>query len=195
MFTGLQHIPLVGGGLDYYANYLSDPQGLFLELCEQIPWQQPLVKVYGREHLTPRLVYFVGDPGLRYQYSGVSHATSPWPASLKIVRDQLRVDTGFEFNCALLNYYRDGNDSMGYHSDDEVELGESPCIASISLGAERDFCLKPKVGQSKVQKLCLADGSLLLMLPPTQQHWQHALPVRKGVRGGRINLTFRKLLK
>ena len=195
MFDEVQHIPLAGGGLDYYVSYLSDPAGLFTELREQISWQQPRVKVYGRQHLTPRLVYFVGDPGLSYQYSGVTHATSPWPTSLRLMRDQLQRDTGYEFNCALLNYYRDGNDCMGYHSDDEAELGDAPCIASVSLGAERDFCLKPKAGQGKVHKLKLASGSLLVMLPPTQQHWQHGLPVRKGVGDGRINLTFRKLLK
>ena len=194
MFSGVQHIPLVGGGLDYYADYLADPQSLFAELRDGIAWQQPLVMVYGREHLTPRLVNFVGDTGLSYQYSGVSHATAPWPNAIRALRDQLLVDTGFDFNCALLNYYRDGNDCMGYHSDDEPELGQAPCIASISLGAERDFCFKPKSGAIKMQKLNLASGSLLVMLPPTQQYWQHALPVRKGVAQGRINLTFRKLV-
>ncbi|CAA0108527.1 alpha-ketoglutarate-dependent dioxygenase AlkB family protein [Zhongshania aliphaticivorans] len=194
MFSGIQHIPLVGGGLDYYADYLADPQSLFAELRDGIAWQQALVTVYGREHITPRLVNFVGDVGLSYQYSGVSHATAPWPNAVRALRDQLLVDTGFDFNCALLNYYRDGNDCMGYHSDDEPELGRAPCIASISLGAERDFCFKPKSGATKMQKLNLASGSLLVMLPPTQQHWQHALPVRKGVAQGRINLTFRKLV-
>lgn len=193
MFTEVQHIPLDGGGLDYYSAYITDPELLFFVLRDGIDWQQPLVTVYGRQHVTPRLVSFVGDPGLSYQYSGLSHATEPWPDSLTCIRDQLQADTGYDFNCALLNYYRDGNDCMGYHSDDEPELGPSPCIASISLGAERDFCFKPKLGGGKMQKLCLGSGSLLLMLPPTQQNWQHALPVRRGVKQGRINITFRNL--
>lgn len=194
MFSGVQHISLLGGGLDYYAEYVADPQTLFAALRDGVNWQQPLVTVYGRQHVTPRLVSFVGDVGLSYRYSGTTHVTETWPVALKILRDKLQVDTGFDFNCALLNFYRDGNDCMGYHSDDEPALGDMPCIASISLGAERDFCLKPKTGASKTQKLSLASGSLLVMLPPTQQHWQHALPVRKGVAQGRINITLRNLL-
>lgn len=194
MFAGVQHIPLSGGGLDYYEEYIAKPQTLFAELRDGVNWHQPLVTVYGRQHVTPRLVSFVGDAGRRYRYSGATHVTEPWPAALKALREQLRADTGYEFNCALLNYYRDGNDCMGYHSDDEAELGDRPCIASISLGAERDFLLKPKAGGGKTEKLSLASGSLLVMLPPTQQHWQHALPVRKGVGQGRINLTFRNVL-
>jgi alkylated DNA repair dioxygenase AlkB len=194
MFAGVQHIPLQGGGLDYYSEYVPHPEVLFAALRDGINWQQPLVTVYGRQHVTPRLVSFVGNPGLRYQYSGLSHATEPWPDSLQCLRDQVQRDTAYDFNCALLNYYRDGNDCMGYHSDDEPELGVSPCIASVSLGAERDFCFKPKVGGGKMQKLCLGSGSLLVMLPPTQQHWQHALPVRRGVVQGRINITFRNLV-
>jgi alkylated DNA repair dioxygenase AlkB len=194
MFGGVQHIPLAGGGLDYYDEYLAEPQTLFEELRDGVNWQQPLVTVYGRQHVTPRLVSFVGDAGRSYRYSGATHVTEPWPAALKALREQLCADTGYEFNCALLNYYRSGNDCMGYHSDNEPELGDSPCIASISLGAERDFLLKPKAGSSKTEKLNLASGSLLVMLPPTQQHWQHALPVRKGIAHGRINLTFRNLL-
>jgi alkylated DNA repair dioxygenase AlkB len=194
MFSGVQHIPLEGGGLDYYADYLADPQALYTELRETIPWEQPLITLYGQQHQTPRLLYFVGDAGLAYQYSGIRHATAPWPKPLSQLRDRLLAETGYDFNCALLNYYRDGDDRMGYHSDDEPELGDSPCIASISVGAERDFCLKPKSGETKMQKINLASGSLLIMLPPTQRYWQHALPVRKGVTQERINITFRKLL-
>ncbi|CAA0088436.1 Uncharacterised protein [Zhongshania aliphaticivorans] len=194
MLWDTQHIPLVGGGLDYYPRYIANPAKLYQRLHDEVSWQQPKVTVFGRQHVTPRLLSFVGDSGLSYQYSGVSHCSEPWPECVKVVRDQLLLDTGFDFNCALLNYYRDGHDCMGYHSDNEPELGPAPCIASISVGAERDFCMKPNRPPRNTVKLRLESGSLLLMLPPTQQHWQHALPKRKGISQGRINLTFRTLI-
>jgi alkylated DNA repair dioxygenase AlkB len=193
VFFEQEHIPLSGGGLDYYPAYINEPEQLLTELRDQVEWQQPELQVYGRRHPSPRLVSFVGDPGISYHYSSFCHQANAWPAALQELRRRIEIDTGYRFNCGLLNYYRDGRDCMGYHSDDEPALGSSPCVASVSLGEVRDFCLKPKTG-GKAQKIALASGSLLLMLPPTQEHWLHALPARKTQSGGRINITFRHII-
>ncbi|AKH69703.1 alkylated DNA repair protein [Spongiibacter sp. IMCC21906] len=190
-----QRIKLNGGELIYRPNYVSDDEHLFQQLQSQLNWQQPELQLFGRRHKTPRLVAFVGDSGVAYQYTGHLHTAAPWPKSLDNLRDQLGRDYGFEFNCALLNYYRNGDDSMGYHSDDEAELGSAPVVASISLGGARDFLLRSKnTEQRDPQKIMLESGSLLLMLPPTQRFWQHALPKRKRQDRPRINLTFRQIL-
>jgi len=194
VFIEPEHIPLAGGGLHYYPQYIAEPDPLYEQLRENIPWQQPILDIYGRRHLTPRLVAFVGDSGLSYRYSGHRHYADVWPPEVLALRERIADDTGYDFNCALLNYYRNGEDSMGYHSDDEASLGSDPCVASLSLGCGRDFLLKPKGLKTKSRKIHLASGSLLLMLPPTQRHWQHALPVRKGLAQGRINITFRKVV-
>lgn len=190
-----QRIKLNGGELIYRPNYVSDDEHLFQQLQSQLNWQQPELQLFGRRHKTPRLVAFVGDSGVAYQYTGHLHTAAPWPKSLDNLRDKLGRDYGVEFNCALLNYYRNGDDSMGYHSDDEAELGSAPVVASISLGGARDFLLRSKnTEQRDPQKIMLESGSLLLMLPPTQRFWQHALPKRKRQDRPRINLTFRQIL-
>tara|TARA_R110001599_G_scaffold29107_3_gene99916 strand:+ start:20927 stop:21520 length:594 start_codon:yes stop_codon:yes gene_type:complete len=194
VFIEPEYIPLAGGALSYHPEYVEDSDGLYAQLRDEVHWQQPVLEIHGRRHHTPRLVAFVGEQGLVYRYSGHQHCAEAWPPQVVWLRDKIAETTGYHFNCALLNYYRDGNDSMGYHSDDEASLGEAPCIASISLGCGRDFLLKPKGARSKSRKIHLAAGSLLLMLPPTQQNWQHALPVRRGLAQGRINITFRKVL-
>ncbi|WP_373080417.1 alpha-ketoglutarate-dependent dioxygenase AlkB [Zhongshania sp.] len=194
VFTDPEDIPLDGGGLRYYPQYIVEPDQLYDQLRDDVDWQQPALDVYGKRHLTPRLVAFVGDPGIEYRYSGHRHCALPWPAQVRHLREKIAEDTGFDFNCALLNYYRNGDDCMGYHSDDEISLGGAPCIASLSLGCGRDFLMTPKGVKAKSRKIYLASGSLLLMLPPTQRNWQHALPARKGLVQGRINITFRKVI-
>lgn len=189
--------PLAGGHLHYQPGFISDSSGLFTQLRDSVDWQQPMLKIYGRSLPSPRLVSFVGDLGLSYRYSGQSHHSAPWPRPLLALRERLANDYHCHFNCALLNYYRSGDDTMGWHSDDEAELGPAPVIASVSLGESRDFRMRPKArglaSSEPAFTLTLEDGSLLLMLPPTQRHWQHSLP-RRAKRGGRINITFRQLL-
>lgn len=188
-------IDLQGSRLQYFENYLVDHARLYQQLLEQLQWQQPTLTIYGRQRPLKRRVAFVGEPGLAYRYSGHSHYSEPWPACLQGLVRQLQADFGFDFNCALLNHYRDGGEAMGYHSDNEPELGDSPVIASVSLGAQRDFVFR-RVGESRQHfSLALHSGSLLLMLPPCQRDWQHALPVRKRVTDGRINLTFRRIIR
>lgn len=189
-----EELALPGADLRYVADYIAQPDALFASLREGIDWQQPQLKVFGRWHRTPRLVSFVGDDGVAYRYSGQRHLAQPWPAPLLELKQRLQTDFALHFNSALLNFYRDGNDSMGWHSDDEPELGDAPAIASLSVGALREFRLRPFPGRSQrdcsPQTISLASGSLLLMLPPTQHYWQHCLP-RRAHRGPRINITFR----
>lgn len=190
---GADTIDLGGGELVYLADYVADPEPLQRELLALSGWYQPRLQLFGKSHPTPRLVHFVGDAGVQYRYSGHLHRAAGWPPGLLALRDRLEADCGLRFNCALLNHYRDGADTMGYHSDDEPALGPNPAVASVSLGAERDFALKPKRGGA-ARTLPLASGSLLLMLPPTQRHWLHALPKRARVTEQRVNITFRHII-
>ena len=166
----------------------------FEALCQEIEYSQHRVRLFGREHLSPRLSAWVGDAGAVYRYSGVRHEPLPWTAGLLGLRNRLRDSIGPDFDSVLVNRYRDGNDSMGWHSDDESELGPEPLIASLSLGATRIFRFKSrsKIGPSLA--LELAHGSLLLMAGATQQNYRHALPKTRKAVGERINLTFRRIL-
>ena len=166
-------------------------QSLRATLRQSIAWEQPLVTVYGKQHRTPRLTCWVADPGCSYRYSGVAQTIRPWTTELSALRERLAFELGVRFNSLLLNRYRDGDDRMGWHADDEPELDPTAPIASISLGASRDLRFRPRAGNEPAFNVRLDDGDLLVMDPPSQQHWQHALPVRARVRAERINLTFR----
>ena len=163
-------------------------------LSRTVPWQVHRVRLFGREVESPRLSCWIGDPGAVYRYSGVRHEPQPWPDVLRPVRERLLHETGVAFNSVLANLYRDGRDGMGWHSDDEPELGERPVIASLSLGATRRFVLKHRRDPARKQVLALPHGSLLLMRGDTQKDWRHALPRTARPVGPRINLTFRRIL-
>lgn len=170
--------------------------GLYSRLLEALPWRQARVRVFGKEHLTPRLTAWCGEDGVAYRYSGLTETACGWHPALVPVVDRIESLTGQSFNSVLGNYYRNGKDSMGYHSDDEPELGSTPWIASLSLGASRDFVFRPRRGaRRQCARLSLADNSLLLMSPRVQRDFQHALPRRAGVEAGRINLTFRQIIQ
>ena len=160
-------------------------------LGQSLAWEQPLVTVYGKQHRTPRLTCWVADPGCSYCYSGLQQAIHPWTVELEHLRQLLLDQLGVRFNSLLLNRYRDGADRMGWHADDEPELDEQAPIVSLSLGAARDLRFRPRRGGEAPFAINLADGDLLVMDPPSQRHWQHALPPRARVRHERINLTFR----
>ena len=168
-----------------------DTQSLSRALVASLVWEQPLVTVYGKQHRTPRLTCWVADQGCSYRYSGLSQRIHPWTAELCELRDCLDQQLGVRFNSLLLNRYRDGADRMGWHADDEPELDDQAPIVSLSLGVARDLRFRPRRGQQEPFALKLADGDLLVMDPPTQHHWQHALPPRARVVAERINLTFR----
>jgi alkylated DNA repair dioxygenase AlkB len=168
------------------------------QLQEELPWQQPSVTVYGRRHLTPRLTCWVADPHCYYRYSGLVQAITPWTPALAQLRGQLEQQLGVRFNSLLLNRYRSGIDRMGWHADDEPELDPAAPIASLSLGVSRALRFRPRPGDELANACAafaveLADGDLLLMDPPSQDHWQHALPQRLRLQGERLNLTFRRI--
>ncbi|MCW2293605.1 alkylated DNA repair dioxygenase AlkB [Pseudomonas sp. BIGb0408] len=160
-------------------------------LVSETPWQQPEVVLYGRRHPVPRLTAWYGDTDARYRYSGMTHQPLPWTPLLAEIRQRLVEMLGCPLNGALLNYYRDGQDSMGWHSDGERELGDEPLVVSLSLGGERRFDLRRK-GHNRIEhSLTLAHGSLLVMGGQTQHHWQHQVAKTRKPCAPRLNLTFR----
>ena len=142
---------------------------------------------------SPRRSCWIGDPDASYRYSSTQFAPRPWPPVLRPIRARLQDELGIGFNSVLANLYRDGRDRMGWHRDDERELGAQPVIASISLGAARRFVLKQRADPKVSRAITLPHGSLLLMAGDTQAHYRHALPATAKAVGPRINLTFRRI--
>jgi alkylated DNA repair dioxygenase AlkB len=174
--------------------YLPPVSTGFLDtLLREIPWRQETITVWGKEHLQPRLTSWHGDAGADYAYSGLALRTSPWTPALLRIRADIERRTGHTFNSVLLNLYRDGRDSVGWHSDNEAELGRMPVIASLSLGATRTFRLRHKRNADKPLAIELTDGSLLVMAGATQRFWRHAVDKQRTPCGPRINLTFRNI--
>jgi alkylated DNA repair dioxygenase AlkB len=169
----------------------SEARQLFDELRREIRWQQEEIVMFGERRRVPRLVAWHGDPGAGYVYSGTDHQPEPWTPPLERIRDRVGSLTGARFNAVLLNLYRDGRDGMGWHADDEPELGRNPVIASVSLGATRRFCLRHRRRKDLKVDLQLPHGSLLCMGGATQHNWVHALPKTRLPVGERINLTLR----
>ncbi|MCD9027320.1 alpha-ketoglutarate-dependent dioxygenase AlkB [Luteimonas sp. BDR2-5] len=191
-----ESLTLPGASLAWCPGWL-DPdasRALFVALMAQVPWQQHHVRLFGRCVAAPRLSCWIGDPDASYAYSGTRFAPHPWPDALRAVRDAVGEAAGVRFNSVLANLYRDGRDGMGWHSDDERELGPGPVIASLSLGATRRFSFKHRTRPGVGLTLPLPAGSLLLMRGATQQHYRHALPKTARPVGPRINLTFRRIL-
>lgn len=162
---------------------------MYTNLIENTPWEQGEIKLFGKEIREPRLKAWYGSKP--YTYSGVTHSPLAFTREIKGLKQSIESHTKFSFNSCLLNLYRDGTDSMGWHQDNEKELGANPIIASVSLGAERMFHLKPIQRGTSSIKLPLAHGSLLIMAGETQHYWKHQLPKTKKELGSRINLTFR----
>jgi len=168
---------------------------MFERLIADIPWQQEHLRIAGKLRAIPRLQCWMGDSASEYGYSGVRLAPCPWHKTVKTIHDRVADLSGRTFNSVLINYYRNGQDSVAWHADDETELGDTPVIASVSLGAERIFELKQKhQTPAKKIKLLLRHGSLLIMGGTMQQHWLHQLPKEKGLLEARINLTFRNIV-
>lgn len=187
------HLP--DAELDWYPHWLPSAQAdAWLQaLIEQVSWSQPQVQLFGRWHRVPRLVAWYGDPQASYGYSGQRHQPLAWTALLQSIRQAVEQAAGASFNAVLLNYYRDGQDCMGWHSDDEAELGAQPCIASLSLGQARRFDLRRRGSQRIEHSVLLEHGSLLVMRGSTQHHWQHQVARSRKISAPRINLTFRRV--
>jgi alkylated DNA repair dioxygenase AlkB len=165
-------------------------------LVAEVPWRAEDVVMWGRRVPQPRLTAWYGDLGAHYAYSGIELDPLPWTPLLADVKSRVEAVAGAAFNSVLLNYYRDEHDSIGFHSDDEPELGNEPVIASLSLGAERTFILKHKrAKQLRPVHILLASGSLLLMRGETQHCWRHGILKESGPCGPRINLTFRRIVR
>jgi len=182
--------------LEYIPNFLSNEQTNYYyeKLLDHLNWHSEQIKIYGKTFWQPRLLAWYGDNGVSYKYSGIEHQAIPWTNELIELKKKIEKLTGFSFNSVLANQYRNGQDSMGWHSDNEKELGANPIIASLSFGAERKISFKSKIGKEKLD-LKLRSGSLLIMSGATQQNWQHAIPKTKKEIDVRINLTFRTIYK
>jgi alkylated DNA repair dioxygenase AlkB len=165
------------------------------DLTAQTPWSQPQIKLYGRSFSVPRLVAWYGDAGVGYRYSGLVHEPLLWTPLLADIREQVQQQVGQRLDGVLLNLYRDGQDAMGWHSDDEPELGPEPLVVSLNLGATRRFDFRRK-GASRIEySIDLEHGSLLVMSGPTQHHWQHQIARTRKVSEPRLNLTFRQIIR
>lgn len=179
------------GAFRYWPVYLGQAQSHFFEIFkEQLRWRTESIVLFGQRRLVPRLVCWYADDGVTYRYSGNTQSPDSWHPQLLLLRDQLALFLSVEFNGVLGNYYRNGQDSMGWHRDNEPELGKTPIIASLSLGAPRHFRLRHRNDHRQV-KLLLEPGSLLVMRKNSQRDWEHCLPKTKRHVGERINLTFR----
>lgn len=160
-------------------------------LREDVPWEVHRIRMFGRQVDSPRLSCWMGDPAARYRYSGTEFVPQPWHPALLPLRDQLAAFCGHAFNSVLLNRYRDGDDGIGWHSDNEPELGPAPVIASLSLGAGRRFLLRRRDDHAKKAEVLLDHGDLLVMGGQTQRLYQHCLPKSARPLAERLNLTFR----
>ena len=201
LFTSTNHLqPLpIPDAAVYYLPTLDlpgtlDHEKIMHHLIAHTPWRQDEILVWNKRYAQPRLVAWYGDPGSAYTYSGITLAPMRWTNLLLDIKKQVETVAAITFNSVLLNYYRDHNDSMGFHSDDEPELGTKPVIASLSLGEERTFILKHRTNKlAKPIRLKLTSGSLLLMKGATQQNYKHGIAKESHRCGPRINLTFRRI--
>jgi alkylated DNA repair dioxygenase AlkB len=187
---GLQPIPIEDGELALLPQLplpISNAE-VFERLVRETAWRQETVVVYGKRHLQPRLTACHGEAS--YTYSGLRLDPLPMTPLLEQLLNAVEAATSHRYNSVLLNYYRDGADSMGMHSDDEPELGPQPVIASLSYGATRTFTLRHKASK-RTLKFDLGDGNLLLMAGSLQRHWQHGINKTARPTGPRLNLTFR----
>jgi len=178
---------------EYTADAIPAPEAdaILTRLRQELDWQQQEITLFGRRVFQPRLTAWYGDPEASYSYSGLQLEPLPWHPLLKELACRLETLTGARFNSVLANAYRNGNDSMGWHRDDEKELGFQPVIASLSFGQERKFLVREKGRKSSA--IVLQHGSLLLMKGESQQRYQHSLPKSRLAPGVRINLTYRKI--
>lgn len=167
---------------------------LYDELLHSIEWQKDSVKMFGKTHILKRKMAWYGDLHKKYSYSGITRNPLSWTSQLITIKKLCETLCLHSFNSCLLNYYQDGFQGMGWHADNEKELGNNPIIASVSLGATRTFRCKHRLTNHKVD-IVLEPGSLLIMKGSMQQNWVHSLPISKKIKDGRINCTFRTIVE
>jgi alkylated DNA repair dioxygenase AlkB len=187
----MKKIDIDGGILYFEPNFYNDDtaNSIFEILKSSVNWESK-EGVFGK---APRLISYYSDPGFKYAYSGITHHGHEWDEVLNRIKNKVEKFCKITFNSLLLNYYRDGFDSIGWHADNEPELGKNPIIPSISIGQERTFMLKSKKSGEKIS-FELNSGSLIVMAGATQSNWLHSIPKQADRCGGRINLTFRNIL-
>lgn len=192
-----ERIELPGADLRWMPHWLAPDEASqwLADLRDTISWEVHRIRIFGREVDSPRLSCWIGDADASYTYSRTRFEPRPWTAPLSALRERVEAACATRFNSVLANLYRDGNDSMGWHSDDEAELGSQPVIASLSLGAARSFRFRSRDDKRAVRSIELPSGSLLCMAGDTQRLYQHDLPKRRGRSDARINLTFRYIGK
>ena len=186
--------------VDLYSSWLENKRAtdIFNTLAEELAWEQPEIIVAGKKFLIPRLQVWCGDPGAVMRYSGMQFTPQAWHKLVLQLKEELEDLCTCKFNSALINLYRNGQDSVSWHADDEVELGPQPTIASLSLGATRTFKFKSRKKtkltlEEKPRQLVLNNGDLVVMKSDTQKHWLHCVPKCDISTPRRMNLTFRRI--
>ncbi len=191
------HFDLPDADVILYEDLFTKKEAETLQknLIEKIQWRQDKIKMFGKLLDQPRLTAFYGDANKPYSYSGIMMAPVDWNEDLLFIKNRIEKFVNIRFTSVLLNYYRDGKDSMGWHADDEKELGQNPIIGSVSFGETRNFQMRHKT-QKEIKKvdIPLSNGSFLLMKGATQHFWQHQIPKTSRELSSRINLTFRVIL-
>lgn len=184
------------GEVLYFPNLYTEEQSkMFMDiLTQKVRWQQDKIKMFGKEHNIPRLTSWYGDGGLPYYYSGIKMLPNKVDfEELSLIKLAVELQTDSRFNSVLLNLYRDGKDSVSWHSDDEKELGTNPTIASLTFGSTRVFKFRHKEDNKLQREIELTAGSLVIMKGNTQHMWEHSVPKTSKEIGPRINLTFRNI--
>lgn len=182
-----------GLALRIWRGGLPEPDRHLAAVLAGVPWEQHHLTMFGKRVAVPRLECWIGDPGCTYTYSGIRLEPRPWPPAVAAVRGEVEALVGERFDCVLANRYRDGDDGVAWHADDEPELGPEPVIASVSLGAPRPFQLRRRDDPAERREVELGHGDVLLMSGRTQAEWVHRIPRTKRPVGERVNLTFRRI--
>jgi alkylated DNA repair dioxygenase AlkB len=195
--SGIEKIvlPMPDAVVSYYPNFYNEAQALLFqeEIKQDTLWQEDDIKLFGKVYKQPRLTALYGDSNKPYRYSNIQMTPNQWTPTLLKIKEDIERISNQKFTSVLLNLYRDGSDSNGWHSDDEKELGKHPFIASLSFGANRIFHFKHRQDPRLKFKIALEHGSLLLMGGATQEFWKHQIPKTKRKLSPRINLTFRQI--
>jgi alkylated DNA repair dioxygenase AlkB len=178
-----------------YPGFFSEQESdrFFEDLLKNIKWEQMAIRIFGKTVLQPRLTAWFADKGIHYTYSGLTPVAFEWTDALLDIKQRVEKKCGVTFNSALLNLYRNGKDSMGWHRDNEKALGRDPVVASVSFGATRNFRLRDYATKKEMIEMDLGHGSFLLMRGETQHFWEHAVPKTNKRVGERINITFRSV--
>jgi len=192
--SGILALPDAEVIIQHHFFHQNESDRIFSRLYQNVAWKQEKTFLYGKQVALPRLTAWYGDTGKNYKYSKIVMEPQPWLPILEYIKSKVEERCGEHFNSVLLNLYRDGRDSIAWHSDDEQELGNNPEIGSLSFGGTRSFRMRHKFQKGIKSNLQLTHGSLLIMRGETQHYWQHQIPKTRKLTQPRINLTFRKIL-